>query len=257
MKGQIALIVLIVSTIVLTLGLSLSRKTVVETKIDTDEELLKQAFNNAESGIDYYLATGNTNYSTGEGGNSATVTATDIGATRVLTSDGIVMRNENVYFWLVGHNQADGSINFAETYTGSSVDVCVDSGFNGLVYLLYLYRQGAEYKTERVGYSFGSGSGTGFVSVGSPTDCGGGKKGVTYNLKNSPILLVLSPLTGNTNIDIKGDANFPIQGKDISAVGQAGEVSTQGVKRRVRVRRIYEVPSFFLEGITAAGVVNN
>lgn len=61
-KGQIALIVLLVSAITMTIGLSLSRKTVTETKIQTDQELLKQAFNTAESGVDYYLGTGKTEY---------------------------------------------------------------------------------------------------------------------------------------------------------------------------------------------------
>ena len=57
-KGQIALVILVISAIVMTIGLSVSKKTVVETKITTDEEQLKQAFNAAESGIDNYLGTG-------------------------------------------------------------------------------------------------------------------------------------------------------------------------------------------------------
>ncbi|MDD2482862.1 MAG: hypothetical protein PHE71_01085 [Candidatus Shapirobacteria bacterium] len=54
-QGQIAIIVLLASAILLTLGMSASRKTVTDTKVDTDEELLKEAFNTAESGINNYL----------------------------------------------------------------------------------------------------------------------------------------------------------------------------------------------------------
>jgi hypothetical protein len=257
MKGQIALVVLIVSTIVLTLGLSLSRKTVVETKIDTDEELLKQAFNNAESGIDYFIATGSTLYESDDGTDLANVTASDIGGTRVLTSDGLVLQNEPIYFWMVGHNDSDGSLNMSDYYLGNTVNICVDSSFDGLVYSIYLYKDGSEYKTERMGYSFGSSPVSGFTAVSSPVACNSGKKGVAYDLKDSPVLLVLSPFSKGTNIELEGASNFPVQGKDISAIGKAGEVSTQGVKRKVRVKKLYEVPSFLMEGITASGVVNN
>jgi Tfp pilus assembly protein PilX len=61
-SGQVALIVLIVSAVVLTLGLSTSKRTVTENKITTEEGLLKEAFNVAESGIEYYLSTGSTAY---------------------------------------------------------------------------------------------------------------------------------------------------------------------------------------------------
>jgi hypothetical protein len=262
MKGQIALVVLVVSSIVLTLGLSLSRKAVVETKIDTDEELLKTAFNTAESGIDYYLATGQTNYQTSDLLSQATVTAENIGLTSVLVSDGMTLQNENSYFWMVGHNEADGKLDYGSVYGGASVKICADNTYNGLVYVVYFYRQGAEYKTRRAGYSLGGalpGDTKGFVTPGGGVSgCSdSSKEGFTFNLGGTPLLLVVSPMTGGTNLRIEGSAIFPIQGKDISSVGQAGDVSAQAVKRKISVKKIYEVPAFMLEGITADGVVNN
>jgi len=49
-QGQVVLMVLLASALILTLGLSASRQATVETKIDTDQEMLKKAFNAAISG---------------------------------------------------------------------------------------------------------------------------------------------------------------------------------------------------------------
>ena len=46
--GQVAIIVLLVSAVMLTMGLSMSRKESIDIKIDTNDELLKKAFDAAE-----------------------------------------------------------------------------------------------------------------------------------------------------------------------------------------------------------------
>lgn len=56
-KGQVALIVLLMSSLVMVIGLTISRRTVGQVKIDTSLEQYKQAFNAAESGMDLALQT--------------------------------------------------------------------------------------------------------------------------------------------------------------------------------------------------------
>lgn len=58
-NGQVALIVLLASSLVMVVGLTISRRTVSQVKIDTNLEQYKQAFNAAESGMDLALQTEN------------------------------------------------------------------------------------------------------------------------------------------------------------------------------------------------------
>ena len=114
-NGQVAIIVLLVSAVLMTLGLSLSKKSTVETKIDTNEELLKEAFNAAESGIDYYLGTGNNNYNAPGGQSSALVTTENIGGGSTLNFGEYIPVNGTEFYWLVNHN-SDGSLGTNPTW---------------------------------------------------------------------------------------------------------------------------------------------
>ena len=54
LRGQVVLMVLLASALVLVLGLSAAKQATIETNFDTAQEFLKKAFNAAESGIEYY-----------------------------------------------------------------------------------------------------------------------------------------------------------------------------------------------------------
>ena len=54
-KGQVALIVLVISALALTLGLSLSDKIRSGVKISKDDELLQKAFDAAESTLEIIM----------------------------------------------------------------------------------------------------------------------------------------------------------------------------------------------------------
>ena len=251
MRGQVALIVLIVSAVVLTFGLSISRKTVVETKIDTDEELLKKAFNAAESGINYYLGSGDTEYVNDENQERADVTVKELGGTE-LNFEKYTLRNQKALFWLVGHD-ADGSIN-SSYYSESEVEVCVDSGFNGSLKVDYFYKDAAgDYKVGRYGYNIGTGSTVaGFTSQALTNGCfdfslGGGS--------SEPLLISVTPLFNGTQISMKGDSDFPSQGEEITSVGRAGDLSDGGVNNKVTVVKGYKMPFFMIDAVTAGSRV--
>lgn len=255
-KGQISLIVLLVSAVAMTIGLSVSKKTVTETKIETDQELLKQAFNAAESGVDYYLGTGNTSYVAPDGKTRADVQVQDIGGGETISSEGLVLDKNNMFFWLVGHN-SDGSIGNT-FYGGNYVDICTDNGFNKALKVDFFYKEGTNYKVLRKGYNFDVGNiivPNFSLKSDSPAS---GCNGIRLNLINSPLLVVVKPIAGNTNISLVGQTGlaFPFQGVEISSTGRAGDLSS-GVNRKVKVLNRYMVPSFLLEAITAGGEVSS
>ncbi len=237
-SGQVVLMVLLVSALMLTVGLSVSKNTVTETKIDTDEDLLKQAFNTAESGVEYYLATGNKQYS--ETNSSATVTAINIGGGNEINSGGVVLSGQPFLFWLVNH-EVDKTIG-TNMFTGSIDQICTDSNFTGgLKVDLFT----GNNLVTRMGYNMNGGNSVnGFNQIsGNCTDA--------INVTDG-MLLVITPIGGNTNIVVKGNAAFPSQGEEITSVGQMNG----GVNTKITVlNRFNEIPPFMLETITSGDSV--
>ena len=258
-KGQVALIVLLVSAVVVTVGLSLSDKAVLETKIDTDEELLKQAFNVAESGIEYYRGMGSTDYATGDDRTSVKVTVSDLGGdSNEIGLDGYVAENKAVFFWMVGHKD-DGSIDETDFYGGDSLSICTTVGFDGALKVDYYYKDlVGVYKVKRKGVNLG---GSETVSGFSDETADGEGCVDVYDdfmegIPGTPLLLTAVPISGGTELRLVGSAGFPfpVQGEEIRAVGTVDEEDL-GISQQVRVYDVYRIPAFMLEGITAGGSV--
>ncbi len=240
---------LVISAVVMALGLSMSKTAKIETKIDSDEESLKKAFNAAESAIEYYQATEETSYSL-DGRTEATVEVLPLGGGQELKSDKLVSASRTDYFWLCGHND-DGSINEAITYAGGELKICVDSGFSGALKIDYFYKVDTLYQVKRRGINLaGSGAVSGFsdqtVDGDNCVDVSDVLSGGT-----KPLLLTVTPLSSGTNLRIKGNTVFPFQGEDIQAVGTVDG----GVNQKVRVSNRFYVPEFILDGITVEGSV--
>lgn len=245
-RGQVAIIVLLVSAVVMTVGLSLSKKATTETKIDTNEELLKKAFNAAESGIDFYLGTGNTNYSSPDSMSTAEVEVNDINASgSILNFEEFVPINGSEFYWLVNHLD-NGDIG-GTYYDAATVDVC-GTGFTGSVEINYFYRTGANFGVTRYGYNFGS------VSLVNGFNNASGNC-VTLTMSNSPILITVTPIFSGGRFYLTGSGTFPNQGLEISSTGKSGgtstEVSGARANKKIKVMRRYKIPSFMLTGIVS------
>lgn len=260
-NGQTLLIVLIASALIMTAGLSLSKKAVVETKIDTDEELLKQAFNTAESGIDYYLGTGEKNYSVDNNTKKAEVLVTALSVGKSLDFDEYYLENNPAIFWLVGHD-TDGNIDYTKFYDSNNVNICVSDAFvlTGSLKVDLFYKDGSDFGVIRQGYNFTDkgNSEKGFYNKSGVTQgfCAPGKKEVNFNFGAvSPLLLSVSPIWSGTKISLTGSADFPSQGSEISSTGMAGDLNN-GVNKKVTVQNRYRVPPFMFEAITAGESVN-
>jgi len=241
-QGQIAIIVLLTSAIILSLGLSASKKAVIDTKVETDEELLKEAFNTAESGINTYLNTdgASSTYLT-ESGSSAVVTKENIGgdSSSSLSSEGEVLKNTPQLFWLVNHN-SDGSI--GNTFYASDFKIEADD-FSGALKVDYFYIDAVGvYRVSR----FGCYSGADATFVGFDGDC----SNISVTGKDS-LLVAVTPLGGSARITVSGSSDFPLQGEQLTSVGTVDS----GIKTQVKTRHVYQIPSFMLESITAGSII--
>ena len=261
-NGQVALIVLLISAVVMTIGLSVSKKTVVNTKIETNQEQLKQAFNAAESGLDYYFGTGSTKFVAIDNNSTADIMVKNIGSTSVIGFDQFVMANGNVNYWLVSHSD-NGDINYLSYFKGTGVAFCFSNLLTlGGIEFDYYYLSGTNYLVKRIGYNFSTDAIPGFTNFATPptqTSCASGYKYV--NLSTSlplagvtPLILTAKMINTSGKIYLMGGGDtFPVQGIIVNSVGRVGDVSTGGtnVNRSLEVKRTYQVPGFAFEGITA------
>lgn len=272
-KGQVALIVLLIMAAALTLGLATSKKVVVDTKLDKDEELLKQAFNAAESGVETYLGSGSKQYLSSDRGSQAQVQTQNIGAGTTLLSGGAVPANTAAIFWMVPHNNdAQHTVNWGGAYSGSSVVLCVSTTFDRSIKINYFYRTaGNVINVDRFVYNLSnSGSRVQNGLFSSPGAAGGAcvdtnyRSAVTLNLHGTPGLITATPLFGNTPLMLTNQSGiaFPIQGEMINSVGSAGDVNQNvGAQRVVQVQHTYAATStllqYILEGLESAGGITN
>jgi len=241
-QGQIAVIILLVSAIVLTLGLSASKVAITDTKVDTDEELLKEAFNTAESAINNYIDNNNTTYLTE--GSSASINSISIGDANTISSEGKILANTNQLFWLVKHN-TDGSIGSDTTdyYQGSYFKITSDNPSVALKIDYFYIDDSNNYKVDR----FGCYTGTNSSFVGFTFNC---NNNISTVGKNS-LLVSVVPLGGSAKITISGDSVFPSQGEEITAASS----TDTGVKTQIKTRYIYQIPSFLLDAMTAKNTI--
>jgi Tfp pilus assembly protein PilX len=267
--GQIALVVLVISAIIMTIGLSVAKKSVVETKITTDEEQLKQAFNAAESGIDYFLGTGKTNFTASDSKSKAEVATSPVGGgTNIVDMGAVTLANEESYSWMVGHN-SDGSVNLGASFQGNALTLCIEDTFTGSLKVDYFYYQAPNYQVSRLGYNVVSSLVSGYDPIfGAAISCSGlpNTRSISLPLTLNPgtvmpLLLAVKPIGNGTHIAVLGTGGtFPAQGEEIRSTGTAGDLtvgSNANVNRKVRVVNQYFVPAFMLDAITAVNDVND
>jgi len=234
----VVLAVLLISAVVMTITMAMTKRTVLQTKINTDEELLKQAFNNAESGLEFYKKTKITEY-VSEGKKLAEIKPNSGGITS--THTGELLRKDNPeYLWLVEHNP-DGSINYgSKPYTGKITVKVENEEFAGAIKVDLFYIEGSDYRVERSGYNFTEGKVNGFAD----------NKTIEVEMKGTPLLLAVTPLFDSTMISFNGTESLPNQGERIESTG-----IKDGIKSVVSVDRQFVIPVFLLDSIVAGGDV--
>lgn len=247
-QGQVVLMVLLASALVLTLGLSAAKQATIETSIDTDQEMLKKAFNSAESAIEYYLKTGNKQYGdVNSVDGAATLETTSINNGNVLSFNHILDYGTPDFFWLVNHTDTGDIGTTYYSDTDPTIDICSEDKTSVVYFKVdYFYKEGVDYKVRR-----GSGDGAVLPTSGGTPNCIS-----DYSLlPGKSILIAVTPMRGvNTKVSLRGGGSFPIQGERIISTGSVGKVNNSVV-----IDRPYELLSmpFLLEPVVINGSVTN
>lgn len=257
-SGQVAIIVMLVSALLITVGLSLSRKTTVETKIDYNEEALKKAFNAAESGIDYYLATNQKTYGTGDSLSEANVTVENIGGIGDTLNFGeLTLANGVEHYWLVNHDVNDSL--GTDYFDGNSIFIyhgwpVTDNSILGSLEINIFYKSGSSFAVKRFGYNFSGDSSRQITNFDDVT----GQSVEINSLPTNPILMTITPIFSSAKLRIRGDADFPVQGERIISTGSAGVVFNDTnteeetkINKKLTIDRRYKFPYFLLSGIVS------
>ena len=230
MKGQVAIIVLLVSAVMLTLGLTMSKGETTQIKLNTNDELLKKAFDKAESGINFFLGTGGTNYVSPDDGN-ANVNVAKIGEGNTKIDFGeLVLVGASENYWLVNH-LVNGDIG-TTYFSGPNIDVC-GTNYSDSVQISLFYKSGGQVNVRR-------------QLINNLNSC------AVITMTGSPILMTITPVntSGKFYIEAKNGGSFSSQGVDVESQGSVG-----GTNKKLSIRQRYVLPGFLTAGIMSEGAV--
>ncbi len=260
--GQIVLILVLVTVVGLTVGLSLVSRTVTDIRISSQIEQSNRAFTAAEAGVESALKGAVIGGPTGivslaDYNVTANYNVSAIGGTNATYSFPITETNNSQTVWLTDHN-ADGSLDESTTYSpDSELDICWGSGdTNPAVIFTLFYKEGTEYKITKGAYdpaTVSRGVSNYFLTANSVGSyCDGSfkfKKTIKFSsaspdgfgISSSSKLLALRirPLYENTILAVKPPVgtNLPVQGKIITSVGK----TDTGVVRKMQVIQSYPI----------------
>ena len=163
------LILVLITVVGLTIGLSLVSRTITDVRISSQIEQSGRAFSAAEAGVEEALR-GSFNISQNEGsltlnGASANYSMQDLGGTNGQLTFPMTSEGDIQTLWLIDHN-TDGTLNESGYSFPSlgSFDLCWGSSVTNqaAVSLTLLYKQGSSYKTTNSSYD-GLSRGNNFV----------------------------------------------------------------------------------------------
>lgn len=218
-QGQVMLAILLLGTFVMTLGLTISKRTIGEIRIDTDEEMLKDAFNVAESGIDYFLKTENGNYS-----------PENIEMMAKVTRDTEVFDNTKA---LVYKNKIEVNLDL-EKFDGNSLKIQINRNAKIRLDLFW-----GNNRVER--FLFDRQDGSDAISISA-----GGKKYLKImSIDGKPCDFTIIPSGGKFEQSV------------ITSIGYAKKIDPNGVKTVISTEEEFNIPYFLLDAVTAVGGVSN
>lgn len=251
-RAQVAIIALLISAVVMVVGLTFSKMTTVETRIDTNEEALRDAFNAAESGIDYYLKTGNKTYTVPTSTVKADVSVRNLGNETVLDFGEYTPEGESEFYWLVNHT----ATGLGTSYFGGNQITVRHKGMDGSLAINIFYRSGTGFGVKRYGYNFSNNTDK---RVNDFTDSIGNPEVSIIPIPTNSVLMTVTPIFSGANLSIVGTGGtFPVQGEEISSVGKVGEINAGQVSKKVVIQQRYKLPGFLLDALSSeASVLSN
>jgi hypothetical protein len=250
-KGQVLLITVLVLSVAVTIALSLIGRSVSDISMSRNLEESARAFSAAEAGLEQALKTGTTTnvkatYATGVSYVSSSI---DLGGTTGIYTLPTTSLGQVESIWLVGHNP-DNSINEADPYLGSSLDICWTPPLDGepvpAIEVIVYYKSGLLYLVNRQAYDPDiTRASNNFETADINGTCGSVtgvyKKTITLP-GGTPLLARIRPFYNSTALTIApvGAGNLlPKQGVEITSTGQ----TDGGVTRKIVVQRQYPWPA--------------
>lgn len=267
-SGQVVLMLVLITIVGLTIGLSLISRTVTDIKISTQMDQSGRAFSAAEAGIESALK------SVVVGGQPSTVNLPDATGTYSIANIGgntapltfpVTSPNNAQIVWLADHN-TDGTLNETSgNYPpSSSLDICWGTNPNlkpAMVISLF-YKSGSSYKIARSAYdrypsdhppSPSNNFDTNLEeNAGGSVYCDGNyrfRKIITpqtdfgMGVADKLLFLRIRPVYENTIFAVRPISSLPTQSKVITSVGQT---KNAGVVRKIQViQGNNELPSIF------------
>lgn len=255
-RGQVILILVLITVVGLTIGLALISRTITDIRISSQIEQSSRAFSAAEAGIESALK--GDIYSGSRQGSlqlpnvTAEYSVVQEGGTNTSFALPLTEAGSSQVVWLIGHNP-DGSLQETGPSYAATVplDVCWGSIPNSspAMEVSLFYKTGIEYRVYRQGYDPVTTRGNGFL----PTDLGSNfcdsalsfKKTIVpstdYGIDPGATLLFygLIPVYETTEIAVKPDAStpLPLQGVRITSVGK----TANDVVRKISVLQSYQI----------------
>lgn len=254
-RGQVLLIVVLVMVTALTIGLSVTARTITNIKTSQEAENSEKAFSAAEAGIEESLTSGNNEVGTFTNNASYTTTVTNLSGVELPLNNGVpVLKDDAIDLWLSSYpsyaNQWSGTFTL---YWGQAGDVCSPSeASNTMAALEIIVMQGNRNAPNITRYAVDPCSQRSlsnnfeFVAPG-----GGVVSGKSYPYRrtitvNSGLFVRIIPLYAPVSIGVRGcdgsNTNclaLPSQGTVVEAVGTAD--NTQ--RKLISYQRYPKIPT--------------
>lgn len=255
-RGQVLLISLLVLSVATTVVLSLIGRSTTDVSISNQVAQSSRAFSAAEAGIEESLKTG-----VGSGGAQIltdgiqyNVIKTGIGGdTGVYAFPQKTTRGTSETLWLVGHNDADGTLIEADKYRGDAIDVCWSDATPKAALLVSVFYKtfGGQYRVTRGAYDpDGTRAATNKFSAPTTTSggCGDGnttfKQTITFSdfsitpATDTLLMLRVQPMYADTLLAINASGTLPSQGNRLESSG----TTDAGITRKIVVYQQYRSP---------------
>lgn len=273
-SGQALVMVLLLLSVIITIGLAISSRSVTEVGISTTQEESARALAAAEAGIEAALsgtAAVGSIINVGTTGSYVVPAPSQYGAGTQVTFEEGVKAGEAVTVFLTDHD-ANGNLipNGTDEYRGPNITICWgEVGQTPAIEVVGYYLTGTDFAASRNVYDDQRDRTPGaHRAEKTTTGCPSGKNYAYRRVVNLASSLVSGGLSLPSNIDplflrirmlyngdnsqsvaVVGDeSDFPAQGRLVSSTGQAGQTS-----RRVQVIQRYPDPLPYLDDAVFSG----
>jgi hypothetical protein len=237
--GQVLLIIVLLITVVITVGLSIATRSLVNVRLASQEDQSQRAFSAAEAGLEQSLLS-NAVIPNGAFTNSSSykTSVTTVQGTDFLLNNGkLALKDEGTDLWLSTYS-SDPAQSYTNQWTGtvtifwgSPQDTCNTSEtVNTMAALEVVLLTGSKANPTATHYAFDPCAPRRSANNFSPANAGGTAGSTSFAnsvqiaLPGNGLIARVIPLYANTYVGIKGSSVLPEQGTLITSTGVAGDV---------------------------------